>query len=210
MVYTAFMINLSNMNSTSGKEIFAYLKQGAEAGANTTMRGRVQVKIEKDKMVFGIRKNSQEITQWSDSLDKAETALLVVKYVNWSTSSSGEPDEFYLYVNPDLTKSEADNAALLQTADGNETDGGADLRYICFRQMKLNAIVSGIRVAKTWESALSYAKIPDDPDPQEGIEDIWSSNVQCTKVLRDGQLYIVRDGLFYTLQGNKAYFCVTK
>lgn len=199
VVYTAFMINLSEMNSTSGKDIFTYLKQGAEAGTNTTMRGRVQVKIEKDKMVFGIRKNSETITQWSDSVEKAETALLVIKYVNKSTSSSGDADEFYMYVNPDLSKTEAENNAKLQVADGNEDGGGADLRYICFRQMKLNAIVSGIRVAKTWEAALNYVEVSDGP--AQGIEDVQGEKVQCTKVLKDGQLYIVRDGAVYTVSG---------
>ena len=201
VVYTAFMINLSEMNSTSGKEIFSYIKQGAQDGANTTMRGRVQVKIAKDKMVFGIKKNSQEITQWSDSVEKAETALLVVKYINKSTSSSGDADEFYLYVNPDLSKTEAENSALMQVADGNEADGGADLRGICFRQMKLMATVSGIRIAKTWEDALSYTEEEGGEEGGEAIGNVQSSNVQSAKVLRDGQLLIIRGKKVYTVSG---------
>ena len=194
VVYTAMLVNLSEMNSTSGKELFAYLKQGAANGDNTTMRGRVVVKIEKGKMVFGIKKNSQEITQWSDSLDKAETALLVVKYINKSSGSSNAPDEFYLYVNPAPSKSEAENAALMQTAAGNAEGGGADLRYLCFRQMKVNATIDGIRVAKTWEKALNYKAT-------EGVEDVQRDNVQCTKVLRDGQLLIIRGERVYTVCG---------
>ena len=196
VVYTAFMINLNEMNSTSGKEIFSYIKQGAQDGANTTMRGRVQVKIAKDKMVFGIKKNSQEITQWSDSVEKAETALLVVKYINKSTSSSGDADEFYLYVNPDLSKTEAENSALMQAAAGNDADGGADLRGICFRQMKLMATVGGVRVAKTWEDALSYKG-----DTPEAIGNVQEGNVQSTKVLRNGQLLIIRGEKVYTITG---------
>ena len=196
VVYTAFMINLNEMSSTSGKEIFSYIKQGAQDGANTTMRGRVQVKIAKDKMVFGIKKNSQEITQWSDSVEKAETALLVVKYINKSTSSSGDADEFYLYVNPDLSKTEAENSALMQAAAGNDADGGADLRGICFRQMKLMATVGGVRVAKTWEDALSYKG-----DTPEAIGNVQEGNVQSTKVLRNGQLLIIRGDKVYTITG---------
>lgn len=196
VVYTAFMINLNEMNSTSGKEIFSYIKQGAQDGANTTMRGRVQVKIAKDKMVFGIKKNSQEITQWSDSVEKAETALLVVKYINKSTSSSGEADEFYLYVNPDLSKTEAENSASMLAAAGNDADGGADLRGICFRQMKLMATVGGVRVAKTWEDALSYKG-----DTPEAIGNVQEGNVQSTKVLRNGQLLIIRGDKVYTITG---------
>lgn len=197
VVYTAFLVNLSTMGSTSGKELFGYLKQGAEDGANTTMRGRVQVKIEKNKMVFGIRKNSQEITQWSDSLDKNETALLVVKYINNSTSSSNTADEFFLYVNPDASKSEAENSALMQVAVGNDVDGGADLRAICFRQMKLNAYVGGIRVAKTWEDALNNANTPNTED----IESIETNRPSASKVIVNGNLYILRDGKVYTIGG---------
>lgn len=218
-VYTAMLVNFSQMNSTSGKELFAYLKQGAASGDNTTMRGRVVVKIAKDKMVLGIKKNNQEITQWSDSLDKAKTALLVVKYVNKSTSSANAPDEFYLYVNPDPSKSEAENSALMIEAAGNEEGGGADLRYIAFRQMKINALIDGIRVAKNWAKALNYQ--PTDPDGdgdgegdgdgdsdgegdgEQALEDIQSSHGQCTKVIRDGQLYLMYKGTMYNVQGNK-------
>ena len=65
--------------------------------------------------------------------------------------------------------------------------------------MKLNAIVSGIRVAKTWEAALNYVEVSDGP--AQGIEDVQGEKVQCTKVLKDGQLYIVRDGAVYTVSG---------
>ncbi len=196
VVYTAFLINLNAMNSTSGKDIFTYMKQGTAESTSTTMRGRVHVKIDKDKMVFGIHKNSQEITQWSDSLDKAETALLVVKYVNKSTGSTGAADEFYLYVNPDPSKSEAENAAKMLVADGNEADGGTDLRYLCFRQMKLNATFDGIRVAKTWEKALNYKA-------SQGIEDVQENAVPGTKILRDGQLLILRGDKIYTITGQQ-------
>lgn len=200
VVYTAFMINLSEMGSTSGKEIFTYLKQGAADGDNTTMRGRVQVRIEKEKMVFAIRKNNQEITQWSDSVEKAETALLVVKYINKSTSSSGDADEFYLYVNPDLSKTEAENSALMQAAAGNEEGGGADLRYICFRQIKVNALVGGIRVAKTWEDALSYT---EEGGGGEAVESVSGEQNRGVKILIDGQLYIQYNGATYNVQGIK-------
>ncbi len=37
----------------------------------------------------------------------------------------------------------------------------------------------------------------------QGIEDVLSDQVQCTKVLRDGQIYIVRGDKTYTLQGQE-------
>ena len=42
----------------------------------------------------------------------------------------------------------------------------------------------------------------DEPD-QEGINDVQNGKAQCTKVLRDGQLYIMYNGTMYNVQGNK-------
>jgi hypothetical protein len=216
-VYTALLVNMSDMGSTSGKELFTYLKQGANNGDNTTMRGRVVVKIAEGMKQFGIKKNSQTIENWSAATPKEETALLIVKYVNKSTSSTTEADEFYLYVNPDPSKSEADNAALRMEAVGNEADGGADLRYIAFRQMKLNATIDGIRVAKNWEKAVNYKAADPDPDPDpdptpdptpdpdpdsdQGVDYVQSDNAKYTKVLCNGVLLIQRDGKTYNAQG---------
>lgn len=201
VVYTALMVNMAQMGGTSGKELITYLKQGASDGANTTMRGRVTVKIEEGQKSFGIKKNSQTIENWSAATPKEETALLVIKYINNSSSSANAPDEFYLYVNPDPSKTEDENAAVMLEAAGNDTDGGADLRYLCFRQMKVNATIDGIRVAKTWAKALNYTK-PDD-NPEEGLQDILSELPTASKVLMDGTLYIIRDGQIYTINGVK-------
>ena len=38
------------------------------------------------------------------------------------------------------------------------------------------------------------------PSP-EGVENVQSDNVQCTKILRNGQLFIERDGKTYTAEG---------
>ncbi len=201
VVYTALMVNMAQMGGTSGKELITYLKQGASDGANTTMRGRVTVKIEEGQKSFGIKKNSQTIENWSAATPKEETALLVIKYINNSSSSANAADEFYLYVNPDPSKTEDENAAVMLEAAGNDTDGGADLRYLCFRQMKVNATIDGIRVAKTWAKALNYTAPGDDP--KDGVETIISELPAAHKVLMDGTLYIIRDGQIYTINGVK-------
>lgn len=201
VVYTALMVNMAQMGGTSGKELITYLKQGASDGANTTMRGRVTVKIEEGKKSFGIKKNSQTIENWSTATPKEETALLVIKYINNSSSSANAPDEFYLYVNPDPSKTEDENAAVMLEAAGNDTDGGADLRYLCFRQMKVNATIDGIRVAKTWAKALNYTAPGDDP--KDGVETIISELPAAHKLLMDGTLYIIRDNGIYTVSGTK-------
>ncbi len=197
VVYTALLVNMSNMNSTSGKDLFAYMKQGTEAAPSTTMRGRVMVKIEEGMKSFAIRKNSQTIENWSAATPKEETALLVVKYINKSTSSGGAADEFYLYVNPDPSKSEAENAVM--EAVGNDADGGSDLRYICFRQMKLNATVDGICVAKTWEKVLNGPS----QDKEEAVENIKAEADKTQIILRNGQLLILRGEAVYSITGQR-------
>ena len=139
VVYTAFLANYEGTASTTGKEVFSYFKQGASANSSTTSRGRVQIKIADGKQSFGIRKADQTITQWSAETNIGTTVLLVVKYVNRSSSSSGANDEFYLYVNPDPSKSEAENSSCMLAAEGNNAGGGANLKHLSFRQTKLMA-----------------------------------------------------------------------
>ncbi len=40
-----------------------------------------------------------------------------------------------------------------------------------------------------------------EPGQEEGIENVQRDDVQCTKVLRDGQLYIMYNGTMYNVQG---------
>lgn len=193
-VYTAMLVNFANNPSTTGRQFFGYIKQGASDGANTTVRGIVSARIQKDTVEFGIAKKDGEVV-WSNQLQKSETALLVVRYINGSASSSGDNDEFALYVNPDPSKTEAENAALLQDASDNNVGGGANLLGISFRQMKTMALIGGIRVAKTWADALDYT--PVEPMAVETVE----QDMRATKVLRDGKIYIERGAQVYTLTG---------
>ena len=88
----------------------------------------------------------------------------------------------------------------MQAAAGNEEGGGADLRYICFRQIKVNALVGGIRVAKTWEDALSYT---EEGGGGEAVESVSGEQNRGVKILIDGQLYIQYNGATYNVQGIK-------
>jgi hypothetical protein len=45
--------------------------------------------------------------------------------------------------------------------------------------------------------------IPFQTDYPEGIEDVQSDEVQSTKVIRDGQVFILRNGKTYTMQGQE-------
>ena len=45
------------------------------------------------------------------------------------------------------------------------------------------------------------SNVVDRRNAEEGIEDVQSDNGQCTKVIRDGQIYILRGDKIYTLTG---------
>lgn len=156
VVYTAFLANYAGTGNTTGKEVFSYFKQGAAPNSSTTSRGRIQIKVAGGKQCFGIRKSDQTITEWSAETDLGQTVLLVVKYVNRSNSSSGANDEFYLFVNPDPSKTEAENSGCMLAAVGNNTGGGANMKHLSFRQTKLTASYAGLRVARTWDEAVLY------------------------------------------------------
>ena len=47
------------------------------------------------------------------------------------------------------------------------------------------------------------APMDDGYMPSEGIENVQRDNVQCTKIIRDGQLIILRGEQVYTITGNK-------
>ncbi|MGM9809307.1 MAG: Ig-like domain-containing protein [Paludibacteraceae bacterium] len=210
-VYTAMMVNMRHNPSTTGKSFFGYIKQGASNGSNTTVRGIVSAKMQHDTIWFGIVKKEGEVA-WSAPQPKDSTALLVVRYINRSTSSSSDADEFALYVNPDLSKTEAENSALLQVANDNDANGGADLQAISFRQMKTMAFIGGIRVAKTWEDALAYTAAtepdpgdpnPDDPNTGEGMNTISTDYPKPRLIIRQGQLLIITPQGIYTPMGQK-------
>jgi len=40
-----------------------------------------------------------------------------------------------------------------------------------------------------------------DPELPTGVEDVHTNDIQCTKVLMDGQIFIIRDGKTYNLMG---------
>ena len=152
-LYAAFLVNVSEMNNIT-RDIFCY------NNGNTANRGRVWVKVADgtNAVNFAVTKsNATSVsTVWSAELDKTKSLLLVLKYINKSTSSSGTPDEYYLYVNPDPTKSEEDNASCKLTAEDNANNGGATIKRVGLKtQTKTKATFSGMRISRTWGQALA-------------------------------------------------------
>ena len=152
-LYAAFLVNVSEMNNITC-DIFCY------NNGNTANRGRVWVKVANgtNAVNFAVTKsgNTSGSTVWSAELDKTKSVLLVLKYINKSTSSTGTPDQYYLYVNPDPTKSEEDNASCQLTAEDNGSSGGATIKRVGLKtQTNTKATFSGMRISRTWGQALA-------------------------------------------------------
>ncbi len=58
-------------------------------------------------------------------------------------------------------------------------------------------------VAASWETENYYYAIYEAKPIGEGIEDIYSDSLTPTKILNDGQIYIIRGDKTYTLQGQE-------
>ena len=154
-LYTAFLVDFSEMNVTTTREVFIYNNNG---DAN---RGRVWVKTTKDSdnIQFSITKSGTSNIDgiiWSNNVNKNNPVLLVSKYINKSTNSNGANDEFYLYVNPDPTKSEEDNSSCKIDAPDNNAGNGANLPRIGFRQQSnYTATYAGMRISRIWGKAVA-------------------------------------------------------
>ncbi len=159
LIYTAYLLNLSkHSKTTSQQEIFNYHK------LSSTNRGRVYFKFTDDgaggisnNIIFGLRGNSETISNWSQPILYTTTVLLVVKYTNISNTSESN-DEFELFVNPDPTKTEAENSSVKLSATGT----ASGLRLINFvMEGKRKMYIGGIRVASTFYDAVNQLSTMD-------------------------------------------------
>ena len=62
------------------------------------------------------------------------------------------------------------------------------------------ASVEAYKAAEVWKEFLIEAAPEEQPT---GLDDVQSDHVQCTKVLRDGVLYIMHNGTMYNVQGQR-------
>ena len=176
VTYAAFLVDLTDYTATTtGSEICSFFKQGSSytgenTGTSSTMRGRIVVTqgSTADNVTFAMRKNSTTGTSTGEYTKNA-TFLIVAKYTNKSTGSSGAADIFEFFVNPDLSKTEDQNTKY--TAGGNDSDGGADLRHFAFRQMgETNFKVSGLVFTDSWDNLKSGSSAVNNANTDAEVE----------------------------------------
>jgi len=146
-VYVAFLVKVSD----AGRPNFERAIVGFNIGTAEYSRGNVYVRYSSfnEGIKLGVAKRDTKIM--SDYIKPAEgtvdTHMLVMKY---SRINGANNDVVTLYINPDLSLSEASQTNKLIAEESGATDLGTGDLYLSLRQRSLGAQVGGIRVGTTW------------------------------------------------------------
>lgn len=156
-IYSAFLVNINPVSYRSFRDFFNY-----EGSATSSMtRGRVFAKNNTagTEVAFAVTKNSSSTTDFDAAstttlgltLGTGVNHLLVLKYEVVEGASN---DVLTLYVNPDPTKTEAEQTNKL-TAPDTQTDYGTTAWLgINLRQRAVGAQIGGIRVGRSWDAVV--------------------------------------------------------
>ncbi len=157
-IYAAFIVNVSENSYRSYRDFFTF--EGSKTTSST--RGRVFAKVNTagDVLYLAVSKNSssasgyiESTTLTSLSLSTGINHLLVLCY---ETLDGTYNDKVSLYINPDLTKTEAEQTNILMSIDNTAIEDyalSAGLG-INLRQRGIGAQIGGIRVGKSWDSVV--------------------------------------------------------
>ena len=155
-IYTAFMANISAHSYRSYRDFFTY--EGSKTSSST--RGRIFAKNNAagDLFTIAVSKNSSTAGQYIEStsiptlsLSTGINHLFVFCYDN---IDGVDNDRIILYINPDLTKTEAEQTNVLISTDvATDYSVSAGLG-INLRQRGIGAQIGGIRVGKSWDTVV--------------------------------------------------------
>ena len=155
-IYAAFLVNISNQSYRSYRDFFTY--EGSKTSSMT--RGRIFAKVSTDgtELFLAVSKNSSSSAEYVESTSISgltlSTNLNYLLVLVYETNEGDSNDKITLYINPDLSKSEAEQTNKLEAKD-TQTDYSASSGLgINLRQRGIGAQVGGIRVGKSWNSVL--------------------------------------------------------
>lgn len=146
--YLAALVNLSKVSSTGGVEFLSF--DGNYT--STTSRARVSAKKNADGgyhigMEYAAT-STESGTTWSSVLAYNETHLIIVKITPNTDKNTDNIESAKLWLDPDLSKSEAENAALVSVTG----KGIGSIRGINIVQKKnLTGKLAGLRFSDNWE-----------------------------------------------------------
>jgi len=161
--------------------------------------GRVYVGVDEEyNNIVGLRFFKKAAAEFADViLASDKTYLLVMQYHIVAGSNN---DEISLYLFDKMPTSLPKEPLLGPLTDAEAPD--INPAHVVFHSYDNDGMVTvdGLRVATTFWEALGVEE-PDEPeDPEEGFENV-SVSQKAVKVIRDGQIIILRNGSAYNLLG---------
>ena len=173
-IYTAFMANISSHSYRSYRDFFTY--EGSKTSSST--RGRIFAKNNAagDLFTIAVSKNSSTSGQYIESttiptlsLSTGINHLFVFCYDN---IDGVDNDRIILYINPDLTKTEAEQTNVLISTDAATDYSLTAGLGINLRQRGTGAQIGGIRVGKSWDSVVL--------GKNTGLDNINTTNIRIS------------------------------
>ncbi|WP_372933903.1 T9SS type A sorting domain-containing protein [Mariniphaga sediminis] len=152
-MYAAFMVRILPNSYTSFRDFFTW--EGSTSSSFT--RGRVFAKVSNANadLQFAVSKNSASSGVYVESevmpggVNVNHLLVLVYEAVDGDAN-----DIITLYINPDPTKSEAEQTVVLKATDTqSDYSSGTEIK-INLRQRGVGAYVGGIRVGTSWDLVL--------------------------------------------------------
>lgn len=150
-MYAAFLCNILANSYDSWRDFFDWEK----STTSSSTRGRVFAKMADNNadFQFGVSKNSSsEITESELFVDGINTYFLLV--LVYESIEGDNNDVISLYINPDLTKTEAEQTNVLVSIDNQDDYSVTQEIKINLRQRAIGAKIGGIRVGTDWDQVL--------------------------------------------------------
>ena len=192
-VYVAFLLMPNYLSKEKG--YFLCLRDDAvyhtTASENTyNFNGRVFLNnMGKVGLTFA---DNQKAEFSEDILDDVDPTLIVMKY---TINAGNNNDEVSLYAIREMSKTEPATPLIGPLKDSNKTD--INPKNLVLRAFDANGVftVDGIRVATTWEEAVLWV------EEETALSNTTSDTRVARKVIRDGQICILKNGKFYNALG---------
>ena len=158
-IYAAFIVNVSQKSSRTYRDFFTF--EGSSTNSST--RGRVFTKVSNTgDLYFAVSKNSSTTGVYIESPvilgGVGNNHLLVLCYEG---IYGVDNDKITLYIDPDLTKTEAAQTNLLNATDIQKDYSDIVPFRINLRQRGIGAKIGGIRVGNSWNDVLGI--VPTSP-----------------------------------------------
>lgn len=161
-VYVAFMVNISQHSYHSYRDFFTF--EGSSTSSMT--RGRVFAKSNSSGETFTLAfsKNSSTGGVYVEYLTPLSAGINHLLVFCYESIEGTDNDKLSLYINSDLTKTEAEQTEMLVATDVASDYSSTATIGINLRQRGIGAQIGGIRVSKSWNSSLLSGLAPTTND----------------------------------------------